>query len=430
MDYTVTVDHDDILRARKVLLASGRRTTREEADAYRILARVNPAAYLPRLVSSLHQLSYDRLYDTRHQTRLALLEEAVAAARAIDPAEPARPDVLYRALDAYQGQLYTLGRRAEGLAVRAEMVAVGREQAAASGDRAVKGLSVWAAGLCEEGRYSEAADALTEWVAAIRPKGSRSGAFAWSLLEWVGALDAAGRSGEALAAFEELVRLEAADVATDRGPMACHLYTLIRYAQMLDIRGRRGEATVVRHEALALLTELAATGERKSWSGYQATYWAVLLSLSGSDSEWPVASSEPHPPLGATPMDWSPGVRQRYFSECDDLTEELRDLEARATEDPWRHLPELIRVHRALTIRSAVYWEKRTHLFADEARHLFDEGVDLARRLYEHNTGEGAAILATALTDRSTFRTACKEFEAALDDFRQALEVLGTPGIS
>ncbi|SCZ16387.1 hypothetical protein SAMN02745898_1177 [Streptomyces sp. 136MFCol5.1] len=88
------VDQDDILRARNVLLASGRRTPREEVDAYRVLAQVSPVSYLPRLVKALQRLSYDTSAGERHPACLALREEAVAAARAIDPAEPARGNLL------------------------------------------------------------------------------------------------------------------------------------------------------------------------------------------------------------------------------------------------------------------------------------------------------------------------------------------------
>ncbi|MGW3660393.1 hypothetical protein ACWD6R_34220 [Streptomyces sp. NPDC005151] len=290
MNHSGKVDQDDIMRARNVLLASGRRTPREEVDAYRVLAQVSPASYLPRLVKALQRLSYDSGSGQRHAACLALSEEAVAAARAIDAAELTRADLLYGALDTCQRELYSLGRRAEGLAMRAEMLSIGRAQAELSGGPAVKGLRGWAAGLSEEGRYAEAADALTEWIAAILPDGPGGGSLAWSLLEWIAALDDAGRSGEALAAFETLVSMEAVEAANDRGPMACHLYSLIGYAQMLHTCGRGQQAAVVRQEALALLTELAATGERRSWSSYQASYWAVLLSCSGADG-WRAASA-------------------------------------------------------------------------------------------------------------------------------------------
>lgn len=176
------------MRARNVLLASGRRTPREEVDAYRVLAQVSPASYLPLLARALQRLSYDTGTGRKHAACLALCEEAVAAARAIDPAEPARADVLYGALNSCQRELYDLGRRAEGLAMRAEMLAMGRAQAERSGDLVVKGLHEWAAGLSEEGRYAEAADAMTELVAAILPNGPGGGSLAWSLLEWIAAL--------------------------------------------------------------------------------------------------------------------------------------------------------------------------------------------------------------------------------------------------
>ncbi|WP_406296696.1 hypothetical protein [Streptomyces sp. NBC_00624] len=418
------VDQDDILRARNVLLASGRRTPREEVDAYRVLAQVSPVSYLPRLVKALQRLSYDTSAGERHPACLALREEAVAAARAIDPAEPARGNLLYEALDSCQRELYTLGRRAEGLAIRAEMLAIGRAQAELSRDPAVKGLRDWAAGLSEEGRYAEAADALTEWVAAILPDGPGSGGLAWSLLEWIAALDDAGRSGEALAAFETLVSMQAVEAANDRGPMACHLYSLIGCAQMLDTCGRGVQAAAVRHEALSLLKELAATGERKSWSGYQASYWAVLLSFSGADSERQT-SGGPRPPSGATPMQWSPDAKRRYFDSRIALRETLDTLAPRAAEDPDQHLAELVRLHRVLTVRSAVYWEHRTHLFADRVRFLFDDGVGLARQLSQHHPADGTSTLAKVLIDRSTFHTAAGEFGPALDDFCQALSYLG-----
>ncbi|MFJ5118824.1 MULTISPECIES: hypothetical protein [unclassified Kitasatospora] len=424
MNHSGKIDQDDIVRAQVMLLASGRRTPHEEVDAYRVLAQVSPVAYLPRLVLALQRLSYNSGSGERHPACLALCEEAVAAARAIDPVEPARADLLYGALDTCQRELYTLGRRAEGLAMRAEMLAIGRAQAELSRDPEVKGLRGWAAGLSEDGRYVEAADALTELVEAILPHGPGDGGLAWSLLEWIAALDDAGRSGEAIGAFEKLVGMQAVEASNDRGPMACHLYSLIGYAQMLDTCGRGEQAATVRQEALALLTELAATGERKSWSGYQASYWAVLLPFSGADSER-LTSGGPCPPSGAAPMQWSPDAKRHYFDSRITLREEVGALVSRATRDPDQYLAELVRVHRVLTVRSAVYWEHRTHLFAERVRPLFDDGVELARRLCQHDPADGTRTLAEILIDRSTFHTATGEFEAALDDFRQALSYLG-----
>ncbi|MET9051140.1 hypothetical protein ABZW50_08305 [Streptomyces bacillaris] len=464
MDISGTVDQDDIMRARTILLGSGRRTPYEEVDAYRVLARVGPAAYLPRLVRALHDLSYERVHGSgrsggpgagfheQPMARLALLEEAVAAARAVDPAEPGRAQLLYQALDFCQRDLYAMGRRAEGLALRAEMLAIGRAQAAADGGPVSWGVRGWAAGISEEGRCAEAADLLGELVATALPSGPGEGTLAWLLLEWIGALHDAGRADEALAAFEGLVTMEAAEAAADRGPVVVHAHALIGYARMLGARGRDERAAAVRREARAVLTELATTGERRSWSGYQATFWAVLLSLSGADSERPAASDErpapgegpasderpaarersgsvvPRPPLGVVPRDWSPDVRQRYFDSRTALREEADALAARAAEDPDVPCAERVRLHRVLAVRSAVHAEFHTHLFAERTRHLFDEGVELARGLARQGSVEGPAVLADTLMDRSAFRLAAGEFGPALDDFREASGLLGDAG--
>ncbi|WP_406390693.1 hypothetical protein [Streptomyces sp. NBC_00887] len=88
MNYAENVDHDAVLRARMLLLGSGRITIDEEIDAYRVLARVSPAVYLPRLASELVTYGYRELQDP--ELRLALRTEAAAAARAMDRAEPRR----------------------------------------------------------------------------------------------------------------------------------------------------------------------------------------------------------------------------------------------------------------------------------------------------------------------------------------------------
>ncbi|MFI7187097.1 hypothetical protein [Streptomyces anthocyanicus] len=170
----------------------------------------------------------------------------MAAARALDPAHPKYAEVVYDALDGCQRALYTLGRRDEGLAVRAEMLAVGRTRAESSGDGEVWGLSPWAIGLLEEGRYAEAADVLSESVARGRRRGPREGELAWTFLQWTAALDGAGRTDEALTAMAELAAMEAAEAENGGGPRACRLYVLIRYAQMLDDGLRHADATAVR----------------------------------------------------------------------------------------------------------------------------------------------------------------------------------------
>ncbi|MFI2457874.1 hypothetical protein [Streptomyces sp. NPDC019539] len=125
-----------------------------------MLAQVSPASYLPLLARALQRLSYDCRSGNKHVACLGLREEAVAVARSIDPAMPARADVLYEALDTCQRELYVVGRRDERLAMRAEMLAIGRAQAELSGGPVVMGLHEWAAGLSEEGRYAAAADTM------------------------------------------------------------------------------------------------------------------------------------------------------------------------------------------------------------------------------------------------------------------------------
>ncbi|MFI5759916.1 hypothetical protein ACIA8F_03125 [Streptomyces sp. NPDC051563] len=419
MDHSGKVDQDDIVRARNVLLSSGRLYPRDKVDAYRVLAQVSPAAYLPLLARALQHLSYQG--GRVHPAALALCEEAVAAARAIDPAEPARGDVLYEALDTCQRELYRAGRRAEGLAMRAEMLAIGRAQAERTGEPSAAGLSRWAAGLSEEGRYAEAADAMTELVAVLLPDGFRSGALAWSLLEWTAVLHEAGRSGEALDAYETLLGMQAVEAAgNDRDRSTARLHTLIGYARMLDAHGRDERAGLVREEAFALLTEVAALGERYSAGGYEVALWAVLLSMPGAGGDRP-APGEPRPPSGMDPLYWSPDTKERHFGSRHALREEVDALAARATDDPDRHLAELVRRHRVLTVRSTVYWQSRTHLFAEQLRPLFDEGVELARRLSLHDPAAGTRTLAGSLIDRSAFRIAVGELGSALDDFREAL---------
>ncbi|MEU3880515.1 hypothetical protein ACFV2A_25285 [Streptomyces californicus] len=426
MHPTRKVDQDDIVRARNVLLASGRRTAGEEVDAYRVLAQVSPDVYAPRLADALLDLRYNPLTRSWHASALELSEEAVAAARSIDPAEPGRADVLHRALDGCREDLYRLGRTDEGLARCAEMLAVARAQAEAAGEPLVKGVREWAAGLSEAGRYAEAADAMDHLVAALRPRGPGSGTLAWTLLDHIAALHDAGRPADALAAFEDLVAMEAAEAAADRGPLACHLHALTGYVRMLDAHGLGERAALARQEAFALLTELADTGERKEWSGYQRSFWAELLTLAAAYAE-PSEPDAPSPPPGAAPLRWSPRAKWRSVEGRHALRARADALAPRAADDPDRYLAQLVCLHRSFTLRSAVCGEKQVYRFVDELRPLYDEGVDLARRLARHDPVEGPRALAASLIDRSSLYAAARDFGPALADFRQALTHLGEP---
>ncbi|MEF9907730.1 hypothetical protein [Streptomyces sp. P9-A2] len=137
--------------------------------------------------------------------------------------------------------------------------------------------------------------------------------------------------------------------------------------------------------------------------------------MSGADSERP-ASGTPRPPVGTGPLHWSPDVKQRYFQSRETLRDEVDTLALRAAGNP-AHLAEPVRLQRVLTVRSAVYRQSRTHLFAERVRGLFDEGVELARRPHRYDDATGSRALATALTDRATFHAAAEEFAAARDGF-------------
>ncbi|WP_328898641.1 hypothetical protein OHR86_00555 [Streptomyces sp. NBC_00441] len=97
-------------------------------------------------------------------------------------------------------------------------------------------------------------------------------------------------------------------------------------------------------------------------------------------------------------------------------------------EDPTRHLADLVGLHRVLTIRCAVHGERHRCQYAEDVRHLFDEGVEPARRLAQHDPAEGTRELARSLIDRSTFRTAAFQYGPAFDDFREALSCLREAG--
>lgn len=420
MNHAENVDHDAVLRARMLLLGSGRINIDEEIDAYRVLARVSPAVYLPRLASELVNYGYRELRDP--ELRLALRTGAAAAARAMDRAEPKRAELLTRALRACRHELYILGRRKEAFAVCEEMAREGRE-AYAAGQVAspLYGHHPLAVALAEEGRHSESARLHGEMVEEERAESGPTGVSFWSMVAWAAELDASGQHGAAIDAFTELVSAGREKLDQGRTSLAIVTWELIRLAQMLDAEGRRGEARTTRKEALGILTELAGSGERQSWSNI-VSWWLVLLAMSGRTDEVPVPG-EPAPAFGLNDG-WSPDVRQAYLDGRETLEAEIASSAPAAQSDPASHLAELAVLHRRLTIRSTMYWESRTHLFVDRVRPLFDEGVALTRRLAEVDEAQGRAPLARALTDRSTLLIAGKQYGEALADFREAVDLL------
>ena len=176
------VDQDAVLRARNMLLGSGRPSPLQEVDACRVLAKVSPATYLPRLSKALTDLGCGMELRGKPEVQLALYDEAVEAAYAMDEADPMRAEPLLSALDCRQRALLELGRRPEALAVREEMAALSRRALDADPDAPVRRwLDHWARALAEEGRHREAAELHEESVRIGRPHGPQCGGFAWSL---------------------------------------------------------------------------------------------------------------------------------------------------------------------------------------------------------------------------------------------------------
>ncbi|AUG75049.1 hypothetical protein CFP65_0063 [Kitasatospora sp. MMS16-BH015] len=91
------VNQDIVLRARMKQLSADGRVLRgtDGLWAYRILVQVNPEVYGSKLAHVLVQASHSVAHLPERQA--ALLTEAVAVARALEPANPYRAKVLARA---------------------------------------------------------------------------------------------------------------------------------------------------------------------------------------------------------------------------------------------------------------------------------------------------------------------------------------------
>ncbi|MET9955919.1 hypothetical protein ABZ135_30825 [Streptomyces sp. NPDC006339] len=390
---TGKIDQDAVLRARVLLLGSGRLSTWEYVGAYRVLARVSPRAYLPKLVGALTRRGYE-LRD--QEPRVRLFAEAVDVARRIE--DDRRPELLGRALESYERALFAAGRRAEGRAVCEELARSGA-------------YGRLARVLAEEGRHAEAA-AL--YGRHLGPEGAA--ASGWSLVEWAAELDAAGRHEEALAVFARLVADKRRKAAEDRTPLACLVWQLAHQARMLSAAGREAEAMAARQEALAVLTRLAGAGEPVSWSNLQA-WWVTLFVLSGRPGEPAATPEAPAPPFGAYAVHgWSPDTRESFFAAIPSLEREAAAL--RASGD----LAGLVALHRRLAIRQALRWETSGRRAEETFRPVLDEGVTLARRL-----GDSEGVLARALTDRALFLLAVKRYGEARRDFAEAVALQDGP---
>ncbi|MDJ0382086.1 hypothetical protein [Streptomyces sp. G-G2] len=120
MTHSAHTDHHAVLRARVALLGSGKPTVAQRVEAYRVLARVSPLAYLPLLARTLGKYAI-RDYAHEPLIALALLAESVAAGRRMVELEPVRGDLLTGSLAAYRVQLAVMGRQEEARAVEAEI---------------------------------------------------------------------------------------------------------------------------------------------------------------------------------------------------------------------------------------------------------------------------------------------------------------------
>jgi tetratricopeptide (TPR) repeat protein len=432
MAYLGKVDQDAVLRARTVLLGSGRISLAEQIWAHRVLAEVSPAANLPKLAEALLRFGYQESGSAGaaigSQPGPAVFEEAVAAARRMDESDRRRAGLLIRTLNAYQRELYQLGRRAEGYSACAEMAELGRQEfEAGRAASPVHGRGRLAAVLAEEGRHREAAEIYRLTVGAEQAQAPKADLPFWSMAAWSAELDAAGEHDAAVEAFTELVCATRVDLDGGRISMAILVWELIRLSQMLDAGGRSAQARAAWSEAGVLLAELAETGERKSWSNIQS-WWAALLGGSGRAAEQP-PPGEPGPALGLPTFSWSPDLKAAYFDGRAALEAATVALTPLVASDPQAHLADLIAVHRRLTICSALYWQSRTYRILEPVRPLFDEGVALARRLSglssEPDNGQSAEILARALTDRAGFFAATQLYAEALADFQEATRLLG-----
>ncbi|MFF7505172.1 hypothetical protein ACFZBM_38050 [Streptomyces lavendulae] len=386
----VTIDHDAVLRARVLLLGSGRPSRAELVGAYRVLAEVSPKAYVPKLVDALLALHYE-LRDPK--AAVALTAEASRAARGMEAGAPNRAQLLRRALDDHQASLFALGRRAEGRAVCEELAEAGRSEALTRA-------------LAEEGRFEEAAELDEEAARNGIPEHSF-----WNRVRWAANLEGAGLHDAAATVFRELLAETRREAAEQRTALAILTWELVHFSRMRETAGDGASAAAARREALSVLEELAAKGEPKTWSCILA-WWSTLFVLSGRAAE-PAASPEsPMPPFG-TRHGWSDDVRDGFLGMLPGLEAEAARLRGAG------RLPELADVQRRIATRAAVREGDHPHLFEERFTPYFDEAVTLARRL-----PDAPGRLARALTDRSMFLVAARSFGPAHADFTEAAALL------
>jgi hypothetical protein len=120
------VDDDEVAWARAILLRTRQPTPNEKVRAYRILTAAHPGAYRRELARALAERGFVYGSGVALEDRLALLEEAADAARAVADSEPGRAELVVRVLDMYQMTLGESGLWPQVLAIREEMSVVSR----------------------------------------------------------------------------------------------------------------------------------------------------------------------------------------------------------------------------------------------------------------------------------------------------------------
>lgn len=424
-----TVNHELVIWAQTVLIGTHTPSDDETVRAYRILTRAYPRSYRAHLARALVSWSWGDGFGAAPEYRLALLEEAAAAAREVPESEPRRAELIVDVLHWYQIRLYEMGRRTDGLAVREEMAAVTRQALAAGARCKTEGLRTWAHGLAEEGRHGEAAAVLAELLDKT-PATDRFGNNIWERFSLTTELDAAGRPDDAVGALGTIVAHYRAGLATDPWSLSIFCLTLIWYAILLDRAGRQRDADAARREALGLVEQLASTVGPDTRSGSAHSEGGIILAAQAQDLE-PVVAGNPRPALGTAPTDWSRDLRARYFDEtggpwlgvpATDAPGTLRDAVRRES-----RLPERAVLLRRLAIRTASYWLwRQSHRFLEPTLPFFDNSVAAARRLpVEEGDGRPPALV-NALTDRAMLLVIGGRYPEALSDYTEALKLLGT----
>ncbi|MDW8807050.1 hypothetical protein P1P68_20230 [Streptomyces scabiei] len=127
------MDQDMVVLARVRLLGANRRVVRgaEGLWIYRLLTQVEPETYGSKLAYVLVEAGTSPLLREMPERRLALLEEAVRVASALDMSNPYRAKMLARALAARQWELQ--GSPAEPLATEGRAYQVAPSGGAAAG---------------------------------------------------------------------------------------------------------------------------------------------------------------------------------------------------------------------------------------------------------------------------------------------------------